>query len=227
MNAIKAWIILIGVPVLCVLTFFWLAPPRHNPFAPIDLTEPPGMGTWHKLTRAKKNRELCFTALDEAGVLYTPLEDQDMAGSCGLYDALTLDQTLTPYSATLRMTCAQAAALYTWELHVARPAAVEILGSPIERVETYGSFSCRNIAGTGRMSQHGLGNAIDIAGFRLEDGRHINVKTHWGGGGAEQKFLRRLHEGACDLFSVTLGPEYNAAHADHFHLDMGGGKVCR
>jgi len=26
---------------------------------------------------------------------------------------------------------------------------------------------------------------------------------------------------------VTLGPEYNAAHADHFHLDMGGGKVCR
>ena len=83
MNALKAWIILIGVPVLCVLVFFWLAPPRHNPFAPVDLTEPPGLGTWHQLTRAKKNRELCFTALDEAGVLYTPLEDQDMAGSCG------------------------------------------------------------------------------------------------------------------------------------------------
>ena len=77
------------------------------------------------------------------------------------------------------------------------------------------------------MSQHGLGNAIDVSGFRLEDGRLISVKTHWDAGGPEQKFLRRIHKGACELFSVTLGPEYNAAHADHFHLDMGGGKVCR
>lgn len=227
MNAIRAWILLLSLPALVLLAFVWLAPPRHNPFAPVDLTETPGIGTWHKLTRAKKNREVCFTALDEAGVLYTPLEDQDMQAGCGLYNALTLDQTMTPYSATLRMTCGEAAALYTWERHVARPAAVDILGSPIARIETYGSFSCRNIAGTGRMSQHGLGNAIDVSGFRLEDGRLISVKTHWDAGGPEQKFLRRLHKGACELFSVTLGPEYNAAHADHFHLDMGGGKVCR
>ncbi|WP_208534621.1 extensin family protein, partial [Pseudomonas aeruginosa] len=25
----------------------------------------------------------------------------------------------------------------------------------------------------------------------------------------------------------VLGPDYNAAHRDHFHLDMGLWKVCR
>lgn len=226
MIHIRSWILLITVPALVLALFFWLAPPRHNPFAPIDLTETPGLGTWHKLTRAKKYREVCFKALDDAGILYTPLQDEARGESCGLYDALTLDQTMTPYSATLQMTCAEAAALYTWERHVARPLAIDLLGSPIARIETYGSFSCRNIAGTRRRSEHALGNAVDISGFRLEDGRLIDVKTYWNTHSKEGKFLRRVHNGACDVFSVTLGPDYNAAHADHFHMDMGSGRAC-
>lgn len=108
-----------------------------------------------------------------------------------------------------------------------RPAAVEIFDSPVARIETYGSFSCRNIAGTRRLSQHAFGNALDVSGFRLEDGRLIDVEAHWGQRGKEGKFLKRVHEGACGIFSVTLGPEYNAAHADHFHMDMGPGGICR
>ena len=75
MTEFRAWVLLITVPALCVALFLWMAPPRHNPFAPVDLTEQPGLGTWHKLTRVKKNHELCFKALDDAGVLYTPLPD--------------------------------------------------------------------------------------------------------------------------------------------------------
>ena len=37
---------------------------------------------------------------------------------------------------------------------------------------------------------------------------------------AEAQFLRRLHKGACDVFGTVLGPEANAAHRDHFHLDL-------
>ena len=37
---------------------------------------------------------------------------------------------------------------------------------------------------------------------------------------AEQKFLRQLHSSACGIFSTVLGPEANAAHHDHFHLDL-------
>lgn len=202
-------------------------PARHNPFAPIDLTSRPGMATPVQLARLRDNREACFAALDTAGVQFTPLEDTDPEERCGFRDALTLGRSLTPYSATLSMTCPQTAALYMWERHTVRPAAMEIFGSPLARIDTYGSFSCRNIAGTRRLSQHAFGNAIDISGFRLEDGRVITVLAHWDAGGREERFLRRVHEGACGVFSVTLGPDYNDAHADHFHMDMGRGRVCR
>lgn len=225
-----------GISILLTYAFLLTAiivvlvralPARHNPFAPIDLTARPGIATTAQLSRLKGNREACFTALDTAGVQYTPLEDTPHGKKCGLFDALTLNRTLTPYSATLQMTCAETAAVYMWERHVVRPAAVEIFGSPVARIETYGSFSCRNIAGTRRLSQHAFGNAIDVSGFRLEDGRVIDVKAHWGKRGKEGRFLKRVHGGACELFSVTLGPEYNAAHADHFHMDMGPGGICR
>ncbi len=225
-----------GISILLTYAFLLAAivviivralPARHNPFAPIDLTAPPGVATPVQLARLKGDREACFTALDQAGVLYTPLEDEPRGEKCGLFDALTLDRTLTPYSATLQMTCAQTAAAYMWERHVARPAAVEIFDAPLARIETYGSFSCRNIAGTRRLSEHAFGNALDVSGFRLEDGRVIDVEANWGKRGKEGKFLKRVHEGACELFSVTLGPEYNATHADHFHMDMGRGGICR
>ncbi|MBY9068395.1 extensin family protein [Hyphomonas sp. WL0036] len=225
-----------GISILLTYAFLLAAiivvlvralPARHNPFAPIDLTARPGIATTAQLSRLKGDREACFTALDTASVQYTPLEDTPHGKKCGLFDALTLDRTLTPYSATLQMTCAETAAVYMWERHVVRPAAVEIFGSPVARIETYGSFSCRNIAGTRRLSQHAFGNAIDVSGFRLEDGRVIDVKAHWGKRGKEGRFLKRVHSGACELFSVTLGPEYNAAHADHFHMDMGPGGICR
>ena len=36
----------------------------------------------------------------------------------------------------------------------------------------------------------------------------------------EAKFLRRVHRGACDVFSTVLGPETNDVHRTHLHLDL-------
>ena len=163
---------------LVVGVFLRFAPPQHNPFVPLALSHKPGLASHFKVTQLERHPDACFSALDATGVLYTPLEGSPRGEACGKYAALTLDRSLTPYSATLSMTCWQTASLYIWERHVARPAATEIFGSPIARIETYGSFSCRNIAGTGRKSEHATANAVDISGFRLEDGRLINVKTH-------------------------------------------------
>lgn len=215
----------VGWAVLWLLNKY--TPPQHNPFAPLDLRDPIGMATYRKFTNLKHDREACFAALDETGVEYTPIPDRVTGEHCGFENALTLGQSMTPYSATLSMTCIQTAALYTWEVKVARPAAVELLGSEIARMETYGAYSCRTISGSRRWSQHSRANAVDISGFQLKDGRLIDVRTHWGNGGPEGQFLKRVRDGACRVFSVTLGPEYNAAHADHFHLDMGRGDVCR
>ena len=182
------------------------APPWHNPFVLLDLNHKPALASHFKMTRLERHTGASFSALDATGVLYTPPEVSPRGEACGRYDALTLGM---------------------WERQVARPAATEIFGSPIARIETYGSFSCRNIAGTGRRSEHATANAVDISGLRLEDGRLINVKTRWNNGGKEGEFLKRVRTGACRIFSVTLGPDYNAAHADHFDFDMGNARTYR
>ena len=40
------------------------------------------------------------------------------------------------------------------------------------------------------------------------------------GSDKKQNFLRRVHANACKTFGTILGPEANAAHRNHFHLDM-------
>ena len=203
-------------------------PPQHNPWRPPDLTEPIGLATYNKLTDLKHDRALCLAKLTEAGVEFVEVEADGAEARCPLQKTLNLQQSLTPYNAApLRMTCHQMAALHVWERQVLRPQAEKIFGSPLRQIETYGSFSCRNIAGTRTRSQHSYANAIDISGFVLEDGRRISVKEHWRENSDFGRYLKRVHKGACRLFSVTLGPDYNAAHADHFHLDMGSAESCR
>lgn len=203
-------------------------PPQHNPFRPTNLTEPIGLATYGKLTDLKYDEALCQAKLLEAGVEFEVLPADGAEARCPLEQTLVLKRSLTPFSAApLRMTCHQLAALHLWERHVLRPEAEKVFGTPLRQVETYGSFSCRNIAGTRTRSQHSYANAIDISGFILEDGTRISVKDHWRERSDAGKFLKRIHKGACRLFSVTLGPDYDAAHADHFHLDMGSVETCR
>ncbi len=217
---------LLSFAVLTTLHF--TMPSQHNPFRAPDLTEPLGVSTYGKLTHLKYNPIQCERKLREAGIEFSVLPPDESGQSCALGKTYVLDQSLTPYNAApLRMSCHQMAALYVWEKNVARPQAETIFGSPLRQIETYGSFSCRNISGTRQRSEHSFANAIDIAGFILEDGRRISVRDHWREDSDAGKYLKRLHRGACRLFSVTLGPDFNAAHADHFHLDMGSNETCK
>ena len=97
-----------------------------------------------------------------------------------------------------------------------------------------GTYSCRRLYGRaeGRFSEHAGANAIDIAGFRLADGTEVSVLRDWPDAGAKGAFLRDVRDGACRLFATTLTPDYNEAHADHFHLDQAdrgrsGWAMCR
>lgn len=130
------------------------------------------------------------------------------------------------------MACPVAAALAMWEWNVVQPAALRRLGSRVVTIEQFGTYNCRDIAGSAVLSEHAHARAIDIAGFVLASGKRITVARDWQGGDAESLFLRDVRDGACRLFSTTLSPDYNAAHHDHLHLDeamrsgMGWG-VCR
>ena len=214
--------------ILGILTLNRYLPAQHNPLRPIDLDDPIGVATQFKLARIKSDPELCFSLLNKAAVEYTTLDDSAGTQRCPLTNTLVLNQSAFPYSvAPLRMSCATTSALYIWEHAVVAPAADELLGASVDEVLTYGTFSCRNIAGTSRLSEHGRANAIDIRGFRLSDGREIDVRKHWREDSELGAFLEEVRTGACGVFSVVLGPDYNAAHADHFHFDMGNNSICR
>jgi hypothetical protein len=103
------------------------------------------------------------------------------------------------------------------------------MGRTITGILHYGTYSCRKQNGnnSGQWSEHAFANAWDVAGFELSDGRMIIVKSDWNGEADKARFLKRARNMSCQIFNVTLSPDYNAAHADHFHLDMGPNRACR
>ena len=204
--------------------------PQDLPWTPLDLTAPIGAATGMKLQLLRSDPAMCRDALARAGIGFTPVPDRRVSADCGWTDAITLDHTRIRYAPTpVTTTCPLAATLVVWERQVAAPAARRHFGRELARVQHYGIYSCRRLYGsdTGPFSAHATANAIDLAAFRLEGGQQISVLRDWDEPGPAGAFLRDLHAGACDLFGTTLGPDYNAAHRDHFHLDMRGWKSCR
>lgn len=209
----------------------WLhAHPQHNPWAPLELDHPPGWATAAKLDALRYDVPACRAVLERGAVSFAALP-QAGAGACRRADRTVLTGgAIAP--ADPQMTCPVAAALELWLRHSVEPAAREVLGSPLARVEHLGTWNCRRIGGgeQGRWSEHATGNAIDIAAFVLEDGRRISLLADWNGSAQEQAFLRRVRDGACASFATVLSPDYNAAHADHLHLDQADrmiGGFCR
>jgi hypothetical protein len=170
----------------------------------------------------------CLARLDDRRVDYRPLATVDAAQSwCRVDTAVRVARIAAGLDKPATMSCALAARLDQFERDVVQPLAKEELGRRIVRINHLGSFSCRARNGRGdRMSQHGLGRAIDIAGFRLADGSTVSVADDWAGSGAKRQFLRYLARRACQYFSVVLTPDSDADHHDHLHLDIGPDRRC-
>jgi hypothetical protein len=175
----------------------------------------------------------CISQLNAAGAQFNPLPDAYGAPGCtklGTVQLLALagDGGQFTVSNIGALKCSAANAFNGWVRFGVDRAARQILGSGLKQVETLGSYACRNVAGTERRSAHARAEAIDVSGFVLADGRRIVLKDDWSGGtAAEREFLRVVQKSACKRFGTVLGPEYNAAHEDHFHLEEGSGSFCR
>ena len=135
-------------------------------------------------------------------------------GACGKWGTVELDRLSTARVRPEDMRCAVAARLYMWERNVVQPAAQRILGEAVTQITHFGSYKCRNIRGSTHLSEHATANAFDISGFKTTSGKTISVLTGWNRAGPEARFLRTVHDGLCEWFNVTLGPDYNSDHKD-------------
>lgn len=222
----------IVIPVLpillaaCVFGGGERAPPRKpvrpDPRGPVTLNLP-----------TSRETQQCFADLSKAQVRFSPMPDRDHGGGCRVIGAVQLIDIGLPVTNLKGMRCPLARAFIGWVRNAAVPAAREILDGELVRVETFGTYSCRGIVGggaasAGRISQHGLANAVDIAAFVLRDGRRITIERDWRSDDAPtRQFLQIVRKSACRRFTTVLSPDYNAAHHDHLHVDMGGRPFCR
>jgi hypothetical protein len=82
------------------------------------------------------------------------------------------------------LNCAMVARLATWVEGTLQPVAKDTLASSVKRLNSASGYVCRgrngDTYGNGKLSEHAIANAIDIASFTLADGRIVDVGKHWG-----------------------------------------------
>lgn len=177
-----------------------------------------------------RETQACYADLSRDGVRYSPLPDRDYGGGCQVIGAVQLLDIGVPVTGITAMRCGLAEEFIGWTRNAVAPAAYQILGSTLARIETMGSYACRNTVGTAtaRLSGHGLANAVDVSAFVLADGRRVSVRDSWRSDDADiQRFWKAIHTSACKRFGTVLSPDYNAAHYDHLHLEDDRKSFCR
>src|ERR1700734_2020943 len=147
-------------------------------------------------------------------------------GICGMTRPLkvsALDSGSIAVDKTLTIDCPMIPALEAWLNAVVEPDAQTRFGQRVATVNVFGAYSCRGIDDIpgARLSEHAFGNAVDVAGFTLADGRKIDFVHDWKSDGSQEAaFLHEAHAGPCQYFTTVLGPGADVFHTNHIHLDL-------
>ncbi len=196
-------------------------------------SEPPTLPPAREPTRPPlRETAQCHADLRREGVDFRILPDRDFGAGCGVFGAVQLTDIGVPVTGITAMRCGTARAFAGWVRNAVAPGAWQLMGSELVKVEGMGTYACRNVVGSpknaARRSGHARANAVDVGAFVLKDGRRISILRDWNSAdGATRGFLRMIRGSACKRFGTVLSPEYNAAHANHLHLEDDRAHFCR
>jgi hypothetical protein len=197
--------------------------------------DPPLVDNWSLVSR--EDGDACREELKAAGFKFQPLPERkqvDRAG-CGVPHGVVVVRGPTgiAYEPPIMVDCTLARALGSVERIVQEEAELH-LGSPITRIGNLGGYACRprNFRKGSSLSAHAFGSAVDLSSFHPQKGQpaivardYADVARAAAGREVRQRFLRgvfvRLRRHEADL-TYAVGPDFNATHHDHFHLDRGG-----
>lgn len=203
-------------------------PREWNPTKRLSVADPVTWLTGWKLDLAVADPLVCKQVLADAAVRFDDLPDKIVSDVCHIKGQVRLREVGLARLAPVETTCAVALRTTMWEQHGLQPAARTHLGTEISSIAHFSSYNCRPIRTTNgngaRMSLHATAEALDVSGFSLADGRQLVMRRDWD---RENAFFIAARDSACEWFKTTLGPEYNALHADHFHLQSRGWGTCR
>ncbi|MBB4214523.1 hypothetical protein FHT79_001678 [Rhizobium sp. BK212] len=213
----------------------------ESPQTPTEENKPPAEQTLeeqHLTIEPESDTEHaeCTATLRALGVAFKETPRIDDGNGCGIDKPIIVSEALPGISlkpeATLR--CPAALALARWMKESVIPAASAALPEQgrITTVNQATAYMCRlrNGAGTGKISEHARGNAIDIASFHFEKGEDVAVRSRREDPTLTGAFQRTVSAAGCLYFTTVLDPESDAAHETHFHLDVierkGGYRYC-
>ncbi len=164
-----------------------------------------------------------FTAL--GGVIQEdPPAAQAATGACAIPGPVTFSHLrraegpdITLESA-VTVRCTLAVELASW-IGVDLAAIAARNGTTLAKITGAGGHACRprNGQAGAQLSEHASGNAFDLLGLSLADGREIAL---WQADPATREIRVEVQESACTRFRTVLGPGADNSHANHVHLDM-------
>jgi hypothetical protein len=226
--------ILMGL-IIMVATGFWLyerLPAPYNPFSPLSIDDPPTFVTRYKLRQMSNQPQACLALLEQAKAkgLLNFRSVPDTTGNCPLTHVVRVQNFgSVGLSSSFLASCPLALSSTMFVHQRAVPLAQTEFGSPLTRINHLGSYACRNIYNRegARLSEHATADALDVSGFSFANKQQISVLKGWKDNGKGSEYLHTVFANGCPFFGNALGPEYNAAHANHFHLGMRGFGLCR
>lgn len=143
---------------------------------------------------------------------------------CGVTEPVRVTEVAgVRLSQAATMDCPTALALRDWIEAGVRPAFGR---SEVVELMIAAHYICRtrNNRKGAKISEHGRGRAIDVAGFVLADGTELSIARNY------TRPVRAAHKAACGIFGTTLGPGSDGFHEDHLHFDTArhrNGPYCR
>lgn len=206
---------------------------QHLPWRSLNPEAPLGFATKAQFMRlalspSKRCMDLAQNAERLNSIAAKPHKPNNQ---CGWKVARTVygDNEIALKPIETNMQCPLSIGSYIW-MRELNTLAQQHFETKLKTIHHVGTYSCRRQNGnnSGQWSEHAFANAWDITGFELEDGQLISIQKDWKGKDTSRRtFLRDARNKACKIFRVTLSPDFNDAHYDHFHVDMGPSLSCR
>jgi hypothetical protein len=170
----------------------------------------------------------CRAELLERQVEFTVPDHVEVTGQCAVANPVLVKSVATrggrvklPEEPLLN--CAFARKFTAWLSDIAASVVSEMAPARLQSLSTGPGYECRNRNGdsSGKISEHAFGNAIDISGITLVNRIRIEIPDVADPAAVHHRLLMALRLSACGYFTTVLGPGFNAAHASHYHFDLG------